>query len=318
MIWQPILWALIPGAPGVAIDERFDENGGVIAVESASLIVGSCAETFLHCRAQLRSAENPVMRKLRLLLLLALIAGCNRTAPAEACPEERDMERVVACWQKVVVQYPDDPTVRNNYGAALMNTGKPEAALAQYYEAYRLKPALDVAQFNIAATELRLGRAETAQKYAEEFIAQHPDMATGWLLAASVLSKRAADAAKEENGEDRATELRKKAEVSWSTVCNLKIEGAETLQRADIANGCAQLAFAQVARGDASAAEASCEIGFRARPESAQLLRARIKAYAAQKKYDAALADARTLAELPGQRESSKSAIDWIESERKK
>ncbi|MFP5356742.1 MAG: hypothetical protein ACLGIK_16680, partial [Gemmatimonadota bacterium] len=67
-------------------------------------------------------------------------------------------------WRDAVKNNPDLPSARNNYGAALMNAGIPTrpcesakcvdgGALEQYYKAYELLPSLDVAQFNIAATE---------------------------------------------------------------------------------------------------------------------------------------------------------------------
>ena len=157
-------------------------------------------------------------------------------------------------WGDAVDKNPDLPSALNNYGAALMNAAqvtqdpakkraKIEKALDQYYKAYKVLPTLDVAQFNIAATEMRLGRLDRAEKYAEEFVEQHPEMPTGWIMIGNLYASQLKQM--RQTGADPAaiSEKGKKLETAYEKGCNVRVERTNPLQNVDKANACNQLAL---------------------------------------------------------------------------
>jgi hypothetical protein len=203
----------------------------------------------------------------------------------------RDDERL---WGDAVRKNPDLPSALNNYGAALMNASqvlrdaakkaKIEHALAQYYKAYEVLPTLDVAQFNIAATELRLGRPDKAQKYAEEFVAQHPEMPTGWILLGQLYltQQRAAEAAG--NLELRQAKLLA-AQGVYEKGCDLQVDAVNQLQLQDKALSCGHLGTVFQALGNTTGMDMAFAKGFATAPNSKQLMVLRVRMLREGKRY---------------------------------
>ena len=216
-------------------------------------------------------------------LLAIVLLGANHPA-FDRCSADPSL----ACWEAAAAEAPDDAMIRNNYGASLLRAGRTDAALEQYYEAIRLDPKSEVAQFNIATTELSLKRPAIARGFAEEFLANHRDMPTAWQLAAKTYAALA------DAGDDAG--LRRKAEDAWATACAMTPQ--QPVDGSAIAHSCEALARAQLERGEVLAAEASCDAGLRAFPrEHVGLRRLRVEILHSQGKLEAALADAELLLE---------------------
>lgn len=172
-------------------------------------------------------------------------------------------------WGDAVSKNPQLPSARNNYGAALMNaataaqrrgdqemqTRKVQEALQQYYAAYEIQPTLDVAQFNIAATELRLQRPERAKRYADEFVAQHPEMPTGWILNGTIHQALARNLEKRGAPKEEVDAMRDLAAKAFESGCGTVVYVGFQLQVQDQAVACTKLASVHLAAGNTTGAD---------------------------------------------------------------
>ena len=224
------------------------------------------------------------MRHVFVASLIVLLAGCSTGNPLESCPPESTSDPV-ACWAEATRANPSNGQVRNNYGAALMNARQTEAALEQYYEAERLHPGLDTALFNIAATELRLGRPEKGIAAVDKFVAIHPEMSTGWLLKArlhSDLSKKDASS---------AAEHRPRSTDAYRSACAAKGDPSKAMELADIATACHFLARNLLEAGEDREAEEAFARALRVKPTHKQTLLARARYLEEKGRLDEALRD---------------------------
>ncbi len=229
-------------------------------------------------------------------------------------------------WGDAVANNPDLPSARNNYGAALMNAGFPSrpcepakkaaeqgplgrlmhglkhgfgnapdvidnciqgGALEQYYKAYQFLPTLDVAQFNIAATEFRLGRPERAEKYCAEFVAQHPAMPTGWILCGQIKQARAKQLSVSAPAD--AEMKMKEALEHFEKGCFVPFDEFAVLQNMDKVSACNQLAITRAGANDVEGAFKAFDEGLRASPQNRQLHLNRIRYLRQLKRFDEAL-----------------------------
>lgn len=223
-------------------------------------------------------------------LTLAIIGGFTALSMQRADVWKND-ERL---WGDAVRKNPKLPSALNNYGAALMNAStrlkgpakkeKIEHALEQYYKAYEVLPTLDVAQFNIAATELKLGRPDKAQKYAEEFVAQHPEMPTGWILLGQLYltQQRAAKAAG--NLTLSQEKLLAAADV-YSKGCELGIDPRSSLQLQDKATSCGHLGTVLSALGNTTGMDIAFAKGHAASPRNRTLNMLHVRTLRSHKRY---------------------------------
>ncbi|HVO30923.1 MAG TPA: hypothetical protein VMV18_09305, partial [bacterium] len=197
-------------------------------------------------------------RWMAVVLTVAIVGGFGVLSLKRTWVWEKDE----FLWGDAVAKNPDLPSARNNYGAALMNAGKVQEALDQYYAAYKLLPTLDVAQFNIAATEMRLGHPDVARRYAEEFNAQHKEMPTGWILLAQVYQQNA-HVAEQQGNKDGAQQFLDKADEAFLHGCDTPVDKDSILQLADRITACNQLASLRTSRGQDEKALAAFDMGFK-------------------------------------------------------
>lgn len=199
-------------------------------------------------------------------------------------------------WGDAVRNNPDLASARNNYGAALMNKNRVEEALKQYYKAYDLIPTLDVAQFNIAATEFRLGRPEKAMKYAEEFVGQHPEMPTGWILLGQIYQAQQRQMQQQQLPVDVQAKKLQEAENAYRKGCGVNVDPVAMLQRMDKASACNQLAILLASRADIAGAEKAFAEALAASPNNRQVRLNKVRFLRQQKRFDEALRELDALA----------------------
>ncbi len=215
-------------------------------------------------------------------LTVAIVGGFATLSVQRARVWEKDH----LLWGDAVKKNPDLPSARNNYGAALMNVGKAQEALKQYYEAYRLLPSLDVAQFNIAATEMRLGNIDKAQPYAEQFVAQHPEMPTGFILLGQIYQSQAKSLERSGGSAAEAAEKFAKAEASYRHGCEeIGIDGNAVLQLQDQATICGYLGQLRASLSNTTGALLAFNKGLEGAPANKNLLLGRAKLFRTQKRF---------------------------------
>jgi cytochrome c-type biogenesis protein CcmH/NrfG len=78
-------------------------------------------------------------------------------------------------WADVVAKMPGNERAQNNYGAVLMDEGRPDQALPFFKRAISLKPDFPDAWNNLGVATLRQGRAEQAVPYLSEAIRLKPE-----------------------------------------------------------------------------------------------------------------------------------------------
>lgn len=223
------------------------------------------------------------------ILSVVIIGGFSALSYQRAGVWERDEY----LWGDAVRKNPDLPSARNNYGAALMNAGKMDQALEQYYAAYKILPTLDVAQFNIAATEMRRGNVDAAVKYAEEFSHQHPEMPTGWILLGQVYTQQARKVAADAAASQERSRL---AQDAFEHGCNAPVDKDAILQKQDKASACNQLAVVRSTLGDDAGALAAWDEGLTAAPLHRGILLNRSKYWQSKKETEKALGDLNSIA----------------------
>jgi protein O-mannosyl-transferase len=81
----------------------------------------------------------------------------------------------VTLWQDAVLHQPDDAVARDNLGSALVDTGRPQEAIAQFEEALRLDPADSAAHNNLGALLTTIGRPQDAVGHLTQALALDPD-----------------------------------------------------------------------------------------------------------------------------------------------
>lgn len=243
-------------------------------------------------------------------------------------------------WGDAVAKNPELPSARNNYGAALMNAAtlaqkrgdrqtqakKVQEALDQYYAAYEIQPTLDVAQFNIAATELRLQRPEKAKRYADEFVAQHPEMPTGWILNGTIHQAIARNLDRRGAPKEEVAAMRALAAKAYEQGCGARVSIAFQLQVQDQAVACTKLADVLIAAGNTTGADLAWTKALDLAPNKLAIRMDQAKSLRAakqfQKAYEAGLAafgmrphvdSVRLLVQLSIEMGNLKQALEWAD-----
>jgi peroxin-5 len=84
--------------------------------------------------------------------------------------------RAGECFAAALAARPGDARLWNRYGSCLSNGAAPEAALAAYREALRLRPAYTRAVYNVAVACLNIGaHKEAAEHLLDALAGQGPD-----------------------------------------------------------------------------------------------------------------------------------------------
>ena len=110
-------------------------------------------------------------RALAVVMTLAAVVGLGR-ATRKFNGIFRSEEAV---WADVLAKMPGNERAQNNYGAVLMDEGRPDQAIPFFKRAISLKPDFPDAWNNLGIATLRQGQAEQAVPYLSEAIRLKPE-----------------------------------------------------------------------------------------------------------------------------------------------
>jgi protein O-mannosyl-transferase len=83
----------------------------------------------------------------------------------------------IAYYTAAIEKNPESWMMQNNFGLALVKTGKPGEAIPYFREALRLKPDYSDANYNMAIALVKLGRLPEAVEEYEQVLKQRPNYA---------------------------------------------------------------------------------------------------------------------------------------------
>jgi Tfp pilus assembly protein PilF len=89
----------------------------------------------------------------------------------------RDYRSELGLWENTVAKSPNNPRAHNNLGADLMVEGRVPEAIAEYEQAFRIKPDYADAQCNLGIACAQLGRLQEAVGHFQQAIQIQPDYA---------------------------------------------------------------------------------------------------------------------------------------------
>jgi tetratricopeptide (TPR) repeat protein len=134
------------------------------------------------------SRRGRVWRRAGLLLLAALLAGCQPASPLEevrSLQEAGDFEASLEPLRRALEADPDDPELHYRNGLALVQTARPAQAAWSLHKAMEHPDWLAPAGLLLASAGLRAGNHELAEQATDRILEAEPDQPAALLLRAS-------------------------------------------------------------------------------------------------------------------------------------